>query len=144
VSRALAAEAKAAIAAAHPLWFAAHHLRLLHKIHQPRIDIMRRRRAAIEQLRARIAACAEGGQILVIESGRDCDGVEYSGHTRIIDATLAAFRKLDAEIGEWADGPYSLDVDRPSIRGSIEPESRDLVLEAMEDGHRHVIYSRFP
>lgn len=137
-------EARAAISAAYPHWFAAHYLLLLHKVHWPSIERLQARRQAILQLRQRIADCAEDGQILVIESGRDCDGVEYTGRTRLIEATPAAFRALDDEIAEWADGPYELSVARPSERASIAYQSRDLVAEAHEDGHPHVIYSRFP
>ena len=90
----------------------------------------------------RIASCAQGGRVAVFESGRDCDGVEYSGKRHLIDATLAAFEALDDSIGEWADGPYRLRV--AHISESEQYSSRDLVLEAFEDGHRHVIYSKFP
>jgi hypothetical protein len=137
-------EARASIIIEHPLWYSAHALRLLHRIHWPRIEQLRERRKSRQQLLDLIAASAEAGQILVIESGRDCDGVEYSGRTRLIEATVAAVDRLDSEIGEWADGPYRLQIGRPSERDSISYESRDLVMAAYEDGHRHVIYSQFP
>lgn len=96
------------------------------------------------RIERRIIECAEGGKVAVVESGRDCDCVEYSGHVRIIDATVEAFTWLDSQIGDWADGPYHLAIIKPSEAAGIRRESRDLVLEAMEDGHRHAIYSQFP
>ena len=139
----MTAEAWAAISASYPLFRAAAYLKLLHKVHQPRIDKLREQRMARVELAARIAMCAEGGQVLVIESGRDCDGVEYDGRCHTIDATRAAFDDLDARLGDWADGPYSLSVARPSQAASVRYESRDLVAEAHENGHPHVIVSRF-
>lgn len=92
----------------------------------------------------RIIERAEDGKVAVIESGRDCDCVEYSGRVHIIDATVEAFIWLDSQIGDWADGPYRLGIVKPSEAKTVEYTSRDLVLEAMEDGHRQVIYSQFP
>lgn len=96
-----------------------------------------------EALAARITACNEDGKIAVIESGRDCDGVEYDGKVHMIDATPEAFVKLDEGLSEWADGPYRLAIERPSVAKGIGYSSRDLVLEAMEEGHPHHIVSRF-
>jgi hypothetical protein len=95
-------------------------------------------------LAARIAACAEDGKILVEESGRDCDCVEYSGRTRLIDANVQAFYKLWNDIGNWSDGPFRLEVYKPSEGEIINYKARDLVMEAHENGHPHSIVSRFP
>jgi len=92
-------------------------------------------------LAARIAACAKNGKLLVVESGRDCDGVQYSGRKYTIDATAKAFHDLHNEIAEWADGPFRLTI--VPFDTEVEYTSRDLVMEAYEDGHPHVIYSSF-
>ena len=91
-----------------------------------------------------IAELAEDGMVAAVESGRDCDGVEYSGKVCVIEATLAAFDKLHDDTAEWADGPFRFDLMRVSEAKKVEYESRDLVMEAHEDGHRHVIYSQYP
>lgn len=91
-----------------------------------------------------LADMAEDGKVAYVESGRDCDGVEYSGCVHIMDATLEAYEALDTLIGEWADGPYQLALMRVSKTRSVTYESRDLVMEAHEDGHRHSICSQFP
>lgn len=94
------------------------------------------------ELAARIKACAHEGKVRVVESGRDCDGVEYSGGSgREIEATVAAFHLLENRVHESADGPFRLSVVPWDFN---EPyESRDLVMEARENGHPHSIVSRF-
>jgi hypothetical protein len=100
------------------------------------------RRAARQSLIAAIAAYAVDGKVRVVESGRDCDGVEYDGRMHVIDATPRAFDELHDRIGQWADGPFHLALIPP---GQPDPDytSRDLVAEAFEDGHPHHIVSRF-
>lgn len=93
-------------------------------------------------LAAIIAKYQQDGRIRVEESGRDCDCVEYSGHMHECDATVRAFEKLSDDIYQWADGPFRLTI--VPWDAQIERTSRDLVLEAHEDGHPHSIVSRFP
>lgn len=90
-----------------------------------------------------LQAFAEEGMVAYIESGRDCDGVEYWGHVHVTDATYDAYEELDCLTSKWADGPYRLELARISECQNIESGSRDLVMEAREDGHSHVIYSSF-
>jgi hypothetical protein len=97
----------------------------------------RERRQALHR---RIAECNEGGQIAIIESGMDCDCVRYSGHVSLCDATVAAFDAEHDHRAHHADGPFSLSVERPSVARGIRYESRDLALEAFEDGHPHSIH----
>ena len=94
------------------------------------------------KLMQRIADCAVDGMIQVDESGMDCDGVQYGGKLHKIPATLAAYDKLGCDIGEWADGPFSLYI--MSAKDMQEYDgyhSRDLGSEAHEDGHPWVIYA---
>lgn len=89
-------------------------------------------------LAARLQACAQGGQVRITESGRDCDGVRYADRDRgCIAATPAAYWKLHSEIADWADGPFSLCIEQPDYEP--EPTSRDLTLEAFENGHPHYL-----
>jgi hypothetical protein len=95
-------------------------------------------------IKAQIDACNENGFILCIESGRDCDGVEYSGLIHgPIPATLLAYYQLLDSINDWADGPFRVSICRPSSKAAIKYTSRDRTLEAFEDGHPHCIYSSF-
>ena len=92
-----------------------------------------------QEIEKAIAELAEHGRVAVVESGRDCDGVQYSGRVRIIRARLKDFLELEDGIAEWADGPFRLQLERPSIARRIEAQSRDLALEAFENGHQHLL-----
>jgi len=139
----ITAEQRSAIERTAPLFFGAKVLRMLHHLHRGNLELLQHRRAGRLALHRRIAECAENGKILVVESGRDCDGVEYSGQTHLVGASVQEFDDLEREIGKWADGPFRLAVDKPSADEHIQYESTDLVLEAFEDGHPHSIVSRF-
>jgi hypothetical protein len=91
-------------------------------------------------LAARIALCAVDGKIWVAESGRDCDCVSYSRPAYQIEATSKAYWKEYTKIADWADGPFSLTI-YEADRRPTEYHSRDLALEAFEDGHQHIIYA---
>jgi hypothetical protein len=93
-----------------------------------------------QQLALDIAAKAEDGMVLVVESGRDCDGVQYWGRTSTIPAAVMSFIALETHTAKWADGPFRLDIERPSMEKGIDAGSRDLGMEAFEDGHPHVLY----
>lgn len=87
------------------------------------------------------AAKRADGTMLVEERGRDCDGVQYAGQVHgPIPATFAAFWELRDDIAEWADGPFYL---RPIKADAEVPTytSRDLTLEAFENGHPHSIHA---
>lgn len=91
-------------------------------------------------LASTLKAHAENGMVAVIESGRDCDGVAYDGRVSLIPAMVVAYERHDQQIAEYADGPYHLSICTPSAAKSIEYTSRDLTMEAFENGHQHVIY----
>ena len=95
-------------------------------------------RVARQSLIRRIAELQVGGQVAVWESGRDCDSVRYSGFKCLIPATVAEFDALYEHEHQWADGPFCLWVESPLLER--QRCSRDLALEAFEDGHSHVIY----
>lgn len=136
-------KARDAVRAAAPLYAGAKMLQLLHKIHWPAIERIRARRVLVLRLIDAIDAFAEGGKVCAIESGRDCDGVQYDGRVHTIDASIKAWRELEDRIGQWADGPFRLSVAAPSTAALVRYSSRDLVMEAFEDGHPHVIHSTF-
>ena len=92
-----------------------------------------------DDIKQAISELAEHNRIAVVESGRDCDGVRYSGRVRVIRARLKDLLELEDGIAEWADGPFTLRLERPSIARRLEYTSRDLGLEAFENGHAHLI-----
>lgn len=103
------------------------------------------RQQYIEEARAALiaieAARLPDGTMNVSESGRDCDGVQYSGYVhRNVPATLKGFYALWETVAEGADGPFRL---YPINRNCDLPSytSRDLTLEAFEDGHAHSLHA---
>ena len=92
-----------------------------------------------QEIEKAMAELAEHGRVAVVESGRDCDGVQYSGRVHVIRARLKNFLELEDGIAEWADGPFTLRLERPSVARRIEPALRDLTMEAFENGHQHLL-----
>lgn len=94
-------------------------------------------------LKQHIDRCTVDGMIGIVESGRDCDCVEYVHPCQSIPATVYHYKKLERDKAQWADGPFSLSIVTPKQADETESESRDLALEAYENGHPHHIVSRF-
>ncbi len=106
-------------------------------LHAQRLDIVSRARQGRQELHRLIAQHAVNGRVAVVESGMDCDGVQYDGRVHEIDATVADFDALHDQIARWADGPFSLRV--ASLLDHIEYRSRDRAAEAFENGHAHYL-----
>ena len=74
------------------------------------------------------------------ESGRDCDGVTSSCVHKYKNA-LQAYEAIESAYN-WADGPVYFTKITKAQYDTFEPvPSRDLVLEAFENGHPHIIYT---
>ena len=86
-----------------------------------------------------VRVMADGGKVAVVWSGRDCDGVAYSGDVRLVNATLADVRRHIERYYEWADGPCNYTLMSPSTAALIHPQERDLTAEAHEEGRPHCI-----
>lgn len=83
----------------------------------------------------------EGGKIGIIRSGMDCDCVQYRDEY-VVDRprNLFAWLRDEHEHENWLDGPETTYFCRPSECRDGYHNSVDRVLEAYEDGHRHVVY----
>lgn len=81
---------------------------------------------------------AVDGKVWVAQSGTDCDGSRYQWSAYQIPATYIAYQHELDRIHNSADGPVCLHI----CKADELPEawSRDLALEAFEDGHQHIIY----
>lgn len=77
------------------------------------------------------------GEVSFNVSGMDCDCVRYE-YSRIIPAhpPIAIERMIEREYYD-AEGPVSVWIDWP--QAAIPSASRDLALEAFEDGHPHIV-----
>ena len=87
-----------------------------------------------------INSFAENGKILVIVGGCDCDGSQYYGRCYVMDANYTTVSNFENDQSHWADGSIYFDYDKPSNEGEYSYSSRDLALEAYENGHNHIIY----
>ena len=85
-----------------------------------------------------IRRAAKNGKIKIIESGMDCDCVQYSGRVYRCPATVVAANQIIERIYAEAEGPVSWRIASPDEK--IVYSSRDLAAEAHEDGHPHVVY----
>lgn len=84
--------------------------------------------------------CTENGLIAKVTSGMDCDCSKYRRVYHVPTPTVMAWVQYCEGEYHYADGPMSIWIARPSL----EPEgseSRDLALEAFEDGHAHIVYA---
>ena len=118
----------------------AQRLMLLNKAYQDRADW---RDKAIQERRYWRNAeklYAEDGQVAVVWSGRDCDCVRYDNVVYTIPCDWRSIMDHVQETYSWADGPCSYYLERPSVADKLRYSSRDLALEAFEDGHPHYIY----
>lgn len=81
------------------------------------------------------------GQIGVIEQGMDCDCSSYHReYLRPMFTSVAQYKHWANKQYENAEGPHSIFiVDAHSIDRSRNA-SRDLALEAFENGHQHTVY----
>lgn len=83
---------------------------------------------------------ASGGKVAMVESGMDCDCVQYSGRIRMVQAIVSAYVHAVNRAYADAEGPISIYMATPAEARAIRYSSRDLAAEAHEDGHPGVVY----
>lgn len=86
-----------------------------------------------------ISANSENGQVVILESGMDCDCVAFSNRKYKVDALPVAVRAIMDRIYGDAEGPCNLSITSPSAAKRLEYGSRDLGMEAYEDGHPYSV-----
>ena len=94
------------------------------------------------QARARFEALQVDGKVGLIRDGMDCDCSKYRREKIIaVPVSIIAWFKAEDKHYEYLDGPESTWIVAPSEVRDGHHESRDLALEAFEDGHPHVVYA---
>ncbi len=83
---------------------------------------------------------AEDGEIAVVTSGMDCDCSRWEDDVRLVPATVSAVDKWLDDFYAGAEGPQGHRLMRPSEAKLLRRTSRDLALEAFEDGHAHSVH----
>ena len=104
------------------------------------LRFMRDQRISALELRERLARFAVDGIVNVSISGMDCDCVQYA-HCRQVSADFDEYCAWVDDSYEWADGPMTISIISCDAAETFEDYSRDLALEAYEDGHPHVVYA---
>lgn len=83
---------------------------------------------------------AEAGRVWVLHTSTDCD------HTRgeylhQIPASVLAWDRMETAAYDCAEGPQSFSLLHAHEAEEYRPQTRDLALEAWEDGHPHCIHA---
>lgn len=86
-----------------------------------------------------IKGCTEDGKVAVVTSGRDCDCSEFCWCSIKENLSAMKFIADRDDAYNWADGPMHIGICKPSERPEVY--SRDLAMEAHEDGHPHIVSS---
>lgn len=93
------------------------------------------------RLAARIAEYAEDSMVAYVGGGIDCDGCRWDNEVTVLPATLVAVERHIQQRWDDAEGPMWGDIARVSECTELVRESRDLALEAFEDGHPFTLRS---
>lgn len=92
-----------------------------------------------QEIQQTIAKYAVDDEICVVQSGRDCDCVEYVHSSIVKRPTVMKLWGDRQDTYAWADGPCYVGFCSPEDRPNSQ--SRDLAMEAYEDGHPHYVTS---
>tara|TARA_R100001015_G_C4633966_1_gene199656 strand:- start:4315 stop:4761 length:447 start_codon:yes stop_codon:yes gene_type:complete len=93
-----------------------------------------------EAIVSAIHESAENGKVAVVFGGRDCDMAQWDNRVTLLPATFAHVSKWADDYMEAAEGHQWWHVEKPSSAEDIEESSRDLALEAHENGHPHIVH----
>lgn len=92
--------------------------------------------------RAQLDAAWVDGKIGVITTSIDCD-MTRGYYERVVSMPncVAALKRLADNFYDGLEGPGSIYFVRPDQIDRSRSNTRDLALEAFEDGHPHVVYA---
>lgn len=111
--------------------------RLLKRTRLPEIDYKINDRAKVAH---RLDGAVQDGKLGVIRDGMDCDCVRYHHESIVNYPGLIEFMQSEEEHYSWLDGPETTSYVHPSRIDRNGNYSRDLAMEAHENGHEHVVY----
>ena len=97
--------------------------------------------ASKQRLLEKIQRRAEGGKVAMVYGGIDCDGVRVDNCVSMLPASDAVVDRWLTQLYDDAEGPTWAHVAAPSETADLHRETRDLALEAFEDGHPHILYA---
>ena len=83
---------------------------------------------------------AEHGYVAMVHGGMDCDGSAWNDRVRLLRAIPVAVEREVNDFYANAEGPQWHHLAAPSTVENLEPECRDLALEAFENDHPHILH----
>jgi hypothetical protein len=114
-------------------------LKLLDIVLADRVQDAQRARQHRAKFLRDVRELAERGKLAIVSGGRDCDCAEWRDAVSIVPATVAAVDAWVESFYSNAEGPQWHYIARPSVARKLKRSSRDLALEAFENGHPHYI-----
>lgn len=90
-----------------------------------------------QDLAFRIQEHSSFGWTRVCWTSTDCDGYRVSGRSEVVPAMVSYVSSFVDRLYENAEGPLSWWLEVPQIKPVVE--TRDLGMEAFENGHPHVL-----
>ena len=84
---------------------------------------------------------AENGKVAIVYGFMDCDCARSDDNVNIIDANIVSVNQWEERFWDGAEGQQWWSIETMAYANSLTPSSRDLAMEAFEDGHPHVIYA---
>jgi len=83
---------------------------------------------------------AVDGKVAIVYGGVDCDHSRWDNRVAIVNANITSVIGWENDYMEYAEGAQWCDIEPMAYALSLKESSRDLAMEAFEDGHPHVIY----
>ncbi len=80
-------------------------------------------------------------RVAVVWSGMDCDCMSYTGDITLLEPDRKVIDEHIERTYHWADGPCWYHLTTETNTQGIKRTSRDLALEAFEDGHPWSIHA---
>ena len=81
------------------------------------------------------------GKVAIVYGGVDCDHSTWDNRVALIDANVTSVNGWENDYMEYAEGSQWWNIEPMGYALSLKRSSRDLAMEAFEDGHPHVIYA---
>ena len=93
-----------------------------------------------ENIVSHIKSKTENGKVAVVWSGVDADCVSWGNRVDIVSSSYVQIEKMLNDVYEGSEGSIDFYYEKPSIAEKLTETSRDLAMEAFEEGHPHVVY----
>ena len=93
-----------------------------------------------ENIVSHIKSKTENGKVAVVWSGVDADCVSWGNRVDVVSSSYVQIEKMLNDTYEGSEGSIDFYYEKPSIAEKLTETSRDLAMEAFEEGHPHVVY----